>query len=68
MKQSRATPHTGIDEVTPAGKYMGPFFEHTRVHGSLANSTRGRMNYIRGNSTAEDLLNITKDAEQTTEQ
>jgi len=54
MKQSRANPRTGIDEATPAGKYMGPFFEHTRVHGSLANNTLGRMNDISGNFTAED--------------
>src|SRR4030042_1541848 len=27
MKQSRANPHTGIDEVTLAGKYVGLFFE-----------------------------------------
>ncbi len=66
MKQSRANPHTRIDEATPAEKYAGQFFEHARVHGSLANSTLGRMNYIRGNSIAEDLLNIIRDAEQTT--
>ena len=44
-------PHTGIDEATPAGKYMAQFFEHlgftvldewyilSEFHGSLEHST-----------------------------
>jgi len=54
MKKSRANPQTGIDGATPVGKHVGAFFEHTRVHGSLANNTLGRMNDISGNFTAED--------------
>lgn len=69
-------PHTGIEEATPAGKYIGQFFEHlgfavlgewyilSEFHGSLENSTIGRMGDIRGKPTSEDLLKITKDAEQ----
>jgi flavodoxin len=69
-------PHTGMDEATPAGKYMRQFFEHlgftvlgewyvlSEFHGSLENSTQGRMGDIRGKPTEEDLLKIRKDAEQ----
>jgi hypothetical protein len=68
-------PHTGIDEATPAGKDMRQFFEHigftvidewyvlSEFHGSLENSTKGRMGDIRGKPTAEELLKIKKDAE-----
>ena len=61
-------PHTGIDEATPAGKDMQQFFEHigftvidewyvlSEFHGSLENSTKGRMGDIRGKPTAEELL------------
>ncbi len=63
-------PHTGIDEATPAGKDMGQYFEHigftiidewyilSEFHGSLENSTKGRMGDIRGKPTAEDLQKI----------
>ncbi|MGB9914832.1 MAG: flavodoxin family protein [Candidatus Bathyarchaeales archaeon] len=63
-------PHTGIDEATPAGKYMGQFFAHlgftilaewyvlSEFHGSLENSTQGRMGDIRGKPTTEELLKI----------
>ena len=68
-------PHTGIDEATPAGKYMRQFFEHigftildewyvlAEFHGNLENSTKGRMGDIRGKPTGQDLLKIKKDAE-----
>jgi len=69
-------PHTGIDEATPAGKYMRQFFEHlgftviaewyalSEFHGSLENSTKGRMGDIRGKPTEEDLLKIKEDTER----
>jgi flavodoxin len=68
-------PHTGMDEATPAGKDMRQFFEHigfnvidewyvlSEYHGSLENSTQGRMGDIRGKPTEEELLKIKKDAE-----
>jgi len=67
-------PHTGIDEATPAGKDMCQFFEHigfniidewyvlSEFHGSLENSTKGRMGDIRGKPTEEDLQKIKEDA------
>jgi flavodoxin len=66
-------PHTGLDEATPAGKYMGQFFEHlgftivgewyvlSEFTGSLENNTLGRMGDIRGRPTREDLQRITED-------
>lgn len=69
-------PHTGIDEATPAGKYMRQFFEHlgfaviaewyvlSEFHGSLENSTQGRMGDIRGKPQEEELLKIKEDAER----
>jgi flavorubredoxin len=69
-------PHTGIDEATPVGKYMAQFFEHlgftvlaewyvlSEFHGSLENSTQGRMGDIRGKPTEEDLLKIKEDTER----
>ena len=69
-------PHTGIDEATPVGKYMSQFFEHlgftvldewyilSEFHGSLENSTQGRMGDIRGKPTQEDLLNVKEDTER----
>jgi flavodoxin len=69
-------PHTGIDEATPAGKYIRQFFEHlgftvlaewyvlSEFHGSLENSTQGRMGDIRGKPTEEDLLKIKEDTER----
>ena len=67
-------PHTGIDEATPAGDYAGQFFEHigfkvldkwyvlSEFHGSLINSTEGRMGDIRGMPTKDDLRKIKEDA------
>jgi flavodoxin len=69
-------PHTGIDEATPAGKYMRQFFEHlgftviaewyvlSEFHGSLENSTHGRMGDIRGKPTGKELLKIKEDTER----
>jgi flavodoxin len=69
-------PHTGMDEATPAGKYMRQFFEHlgftviaewyvlSEFHGSLENSTQGRMGDIRGKPTEEELLKIKEDTER----
>ena len=67
-------PHTGLDEATPAGKYMAQFFDHvgfnvigewyilSEFHGNLENSTKGKMGDIRGKPTADDLLKIKQDA------
>jgi len=69
-------PHTGIDEVIPAGKYMGQFFEHLgftivgewyvvgEFHGSEENSTKGRLGDIRGKPTKADLVKIIEDTKQ----
>lgn len=66
-------PHTGLDEATPAGKYIGQFFDHlgfkvlaewyvlSEFHGSLENSTLGRMGDIRGKPTKQELERITED-------
>jgi flavodoxin len=65
-------PHTGMDEATPVGKDIRQYFEHigftvidewyilSEFHGSLENSTKGRMGDIRGKPTAEDLQKITE--------
>jgi len=67
-------PHTGINEVIPAGKYAGQFFEHLgftvigewyvigEFHGSEENSTQGRLGDIRGRPSEEDLKKIKQDA------
>ena len=69
-------PHTGIDEATPVGKDIRQYFEHlgfnvidewyvlSEFHGSLENSTQGRLGDIRGKPTAEQLQAITDDAKQ----
>ena len=69
-------PHTGIDEATPAGKYMRQFFEHlgftvigewyvlSEFHGSLENSTQGRMGDIRGKPTEKELLKIKEETKR----
>jgi flavodoxin len=68
-------PHTGLDEATPAGKYMAQFFEHlgfstiaewyilSEFHGNVENSTLGRMGDIRGKPNVDDLLKIKRDAQ-----
>lgn len=68
-------PHTGINEATTTGKYIGQFFEHvgftvidewyvlSEFHGREDYSTKGRMGDIRGKPTKEDLLKVREDAE-----
>jgi len=60
-------PHTGIGEATPAGDYMGQFFEHLgfevaakwyvvgEFHGREELSTKGRLGDIRGRPNRQDL-------------
>lgn len=69
-------PHTGLNEATPVGKYVGQFFEHigftvldewyvlSEFHGSLERSTEGRMGDIRGKPTKEELQQIRMDAKK----
>jgi len=69
-------PHTGLNEATPVGKYVGQFFEHlgftvldewyvlSEFHGSEERSTKGRMGDIRGKPTEEDLQKIRMDAQK----
>ena len=68
-------PHTGINEATPAGKYIGQFFEHlgftvidewyilSEFHGWKEGSTKGPMGDIRRKPSEEDLRKIKEDAE-----
>jgi flavorubredoxin len=63
-------PHTGLNEATPVGKYIGQFFEHlgftvldewyilSEFHGSIERSTKGRMGDIRGKPDEDDLKKI----------
>ena len=63
-------PHTGINEATTAGDYMGQFFEHIgfdvaakwyvvgEFHGNEEMSTRGRLGDIRGRPNSEDLAEV----------
>jgi flavodoxin len=63
-------PHTGIAEATPAGDYMGQFFEHLgfnvaakwytvgEFQGREDLSTQGRLGDIRGRPNAKDLAEI----------
>lgn len=60
-------PHTGLREATPAGKWLGQFFEHMgftvegewyivgEYHGQEARSTEGKLGDIRGRPNAHDL-------------
>ena len=69
-------PHTGIDEATPVGKDIRQYFEHIGInvldewyvlsefHGSLENSTLGRLGDIRGKPTAEQLQVIKDDSKR----
>jgi flavodoxin len=66
-------PHTGINEATTAGKYMGQFFEHLgfkiagewyivgEFHGSEEFSTKGRLGDIRGRPNQHDLAKVKSD-------
>ena len=63
-------PHTGIKEATPAGDYLGQFFEHIgfevadkwytvgEFHNSLENSTKGVLGDIRGRPNQQDLAEV----------
>lgn len=63
-------PHTGLDEATPVGKYLGQFFAHlgftvldewyilSEFHGSKEHSTLGRMGDIREKPTEGELIEI----------
>ena len=67
-------PHTGIDEVTTAGKYMAQFFKHLgfevaaewytigEFHGDEEASTMGRLGDIRGRPNQQDLAKVKSDA------
>ena len=66
-------PHSGIREAIPAGLYAGQFFEHVgftvldelyvvgEFHGSLEESTKGKLGDIRGRPNAEDLSKVKAD-------
>jgi multimeric flavodoxin WrbA len=66
-------PHTGLDEATPAADYAGQFFAHVgfevlakwyivgEFHGSLENSTLGRLGDIRGRPHEQDLEQVRQD-------
>jgi len=66
-------PHTGINEATTAGKYMGQLFEHLgfrvaaewyvvgEFHGSEEFSTKGRLGDIRGRPNQDDLAKVKTD-------
>lgn len=66
-------PHTGINEATPVGKYMGQFFEHIgfeiaaewyvigEFHGREENSTMGRLGNIKGRPNQQDLAKVKSD-------
>jgi flavodoxin len=63
-------PHTGIREATPAGDYMGQFFEHLgfkvaakwyvvgEFHGREELSTKGKLGDIRGRPDRKDLAEV----------
>ena len=66
-------PHTGINEATTAGKYIGQFFAHLgfdvaaewyivgEFHGSEEASTMGRLGDIRGRPNQQDLDKVKSD-------
>jgi flavodoxin len=67
-------PHTGINEATPVGKYIGQFLEHlgfividewyilSEFHGWTEGSTKGKMGDM-GKPNEEDLSKIKENAE-----
>jgi len=67
-------PHSGIDEASPAVKYVGQFFVHVGIpvvaewfvvgefHGRVDASTVGKLGDIRGRPTVEDLDKVRIDA------
>jgi hypothetical protein len=66
-------PHSGLAEATPAGDYAGQFLAHLgfevlakwyivgEFHGSLENSTQGRLGDIRGRPDEQDLEQVRQD-------
>ena len=66
-------PHTGLNEVIPAGKYLGQFFEHLgfevvgewyivgEFHGHQDLSTEGKLGDIRGRPNEQDLSKVESD-------
>jgi hypothetical protein len=66
-------PHSGLDEATPAGDYAAQYFVHLgfevlakwyvvgEFHGSLENSTLGRLGDIRGRPDEQDLEQVRQD-------
>ena len=66
-------PHTGINEATTAGKYIGQFFAHLgfdvaaewyilgEFHGDEQASTMGRLGDIRGRPNQQDLDKVKSD-------
>jgi len=73
-------PHTGIAEATPVGIDIGQYFEHVgftvlaewyvlcEFHGSIENSTQGRLGDLRGKPTASQLLGIKEAANRIVQQ
>lgn len=69
-------PHTGINEATTAGKYLGQFFEHLgfkvagewyivgEYHGRKDLSTEGILGDIRGRPNEQDLSKVENDVGQ----
>jgi flavodoxin len=65
-------PHTGINEATTAGDYIGQFFEHIgfdvpakwyiigEFHGNEELSTKGKLGDIRGRPNRQDLAEVEK--------
>jgi flavodoxin len=63
-------PHTGINEATPVGEYLGQFFEHIgfrvaarwytvgEFHGREELSTKGKLGDIRGRPNQQDLAEV----------
>jgi len=75
-----AGPHTGINEVIPAAKYISQFLEHlgftildewyilSAYRGWKEGNINGRMGDIRGKPSQEDFLKIKKDSDRIAEQ
>jgi len=69
-------PHTGINEAIPVAKYLGQFCEHLgfaiagewyipgEFHGSVENSTMGKLGDLRGRPNRQDLENIAADVKK----
>ena len=74
-----AGPHTGSNEVIPAGKYISQFLEHlgfsvlgewyvlSEYSGWKEGNIQGRMGDIQGKPSKEDLLKIKRNAQEISE-